>query len=254
MIQKTKHSKGFLIVCSKNRLFYVMALNLLDSIKTFYPEAKVCLVSEERFLDGGEKNFDDVIICDDHRRAKIWGMYHTPYDQTFYIDADTEVIHKDISTVFDKFDDKDILFTVLPEDRSYCYSELFFPGGRFWYCGAVCLYDTTKPLVREFVKDWFDLTNLMYAEKWWPKRPDNDDPDYMLYPPSLRRWDQFSLWWLLNKEPKYSELKHGRLDGNEDARWNHYLGYYYKHCENSPIIEHYSGVKIKSTGWREFEK
>lgn len=252
-MKKKPLTKGFVIVCSNNRIFYIMALNLLDSIKTFYPEAKVCLVSEKKFLDGGEKNFDDVIICNDHRRAKIWGMANSPYDLTFYIDADCEVVHEDISTVFDKFDGNDILWTVLPESRSYCYAELYFPGGRFWYCGGVCLYNTTNPLVKEFINDWYELTKKQYDGIWWPKNDKGED-DYFLYPATLKRWDQFSLWWLLNKEPKYKELKHGRLDNNEDARWNWYNGYRYKHCENPPIIWHMSGSREKTENWRHYEK
>lgn len=246
-------SKGFVIVASRNRIFYIMALNLMDSIKTFYPEAKVCLVTEEKFLDGGESNFDDVIICGDHKRAKIWGMANSPYDHTFYIDADCEIEHEDISTVFDKFDGNDILWTVLPESRAYCYAELYFPGGRFWYCGGVCLYNMSNPLVKEFLFDWYDLTKKQYDGVWWPKKEDGTE-DYFLYPPTLKRWDQFSLWWLLNKEPKYQELKHGRLDGKEDARWNWYGGYRYKHCEGIPIIRHMSGAKEKSHYWRHYEK
>ena len=64
---------------------------------------------------------------------------------------------------------------------------------------------------------------------------------------TLKRWDQFSLWWLLNKDPKYCDgkLKVGRLDGEEDARWNHFTGYKYQHSKEPPVIMHFSNTSAK---------
>ena len=65
-------TKGFLIVASKKPNFYKYAVNLIDSIRDFYEDAKVCLVTEERFLDDkGRELADDIIFCDDHYRAKL---------------------------------------------------------------------------------------------------------------------------------------------------------------------------------------
>ena len=74
------------------------------------------------------------------------------------------------------------------------------------------LYDMTKPLVKDLMNDWYDLTVKQYSGEWWPSAPDGT-PDTVNYPKSLARWDQFSLWWLLNREPKYSDILVGRLDG-----------------------------------------
>lgn len=235
-------TKGYVIVASRREVFYVFAMNLMESILEFYPDAKFCLVTEERFLDGREKMADKVIFCNDHKRAKLWGMAQSPYDITFYIDADTECEHGDIEHVFDELGDYDVLFTGLPEERSYCYAQLKFPGGQFYLCGAVCLYDMRNPLVKEFMQDWYDLTVKQYAGTWWPTKEDGTwDED--LYPRSLARWDQFTLWWLTQKEPKYKDLKVGVFE--DDARWNYFSRYKYDHNIKPVVLRHWSAADVK---------
>lgn len=246
-MKPTMKTKGYVVVASSNFFYYISAINLIHSIKDNDPKAKVCLVTEQRFVDKGADIADEVIFCKNHIRSKLYGMAKSPYDQTFYIDADCETVHKDLATVFDKFENNDIMFTSLVEERSYIYAELGWgtKGEKFTWCGGVCLYDFTNPLVREFMEDWNDLTIKQYNGSWWP-RDNNGKEDYDNYPKSLKRWDQFSLWWLINKEPKYELLKIGRLDGDDDARWNHFTGYYWDHCNGKPpIIVHYSNVDVK---------
>jgi len=227
-------TKGYVVIASTKVFFYLSAINLIESIKEFDKNAQVTLYTEERFLDGQEWVADQVEFIDNHTRAKLKGMALTPYDHTFYIDADCEVVHNDISTVFDLFDDNDIVFTALPDDRAYCFAQHYFPGGKLHLCGAVCLYDMTKPIVREFMNDWYDLTVEQYAGRWWPE-------DINLYPKNLSRWDQFSLWWLVNKTPKYKNLKIGIFD--DDSRWNYYSSYRAGHNTLPVVIQHYSALK-----------
>jgi len=235
--------KGYLIVASTKSFYYSSALNLICSIKEQDPDTPICLVTEERFLDKGSEIVDHIILCKNHRREKIWGMAKTPFKKTLYIDADCEVVHEDIVTAFDKFDGKDILFTELTPDRSYIYREYYWGSqkNRFTYCGGVCLYDIEVPLVKNFIDDWYDLTVKQYNNLWWPE-------DLNIYPPSLKRWDQFTLWWLTNKEEKYKNLKIGILDNEYDCRWNFY--YSYDPSKNhtlgkDPIIMHYSNASVK---------
>jgi hypothetical protein len=253
--RKKSETRGYVVVASKERFFYLSALNLMHSIRDFDPDANIFFYTEERFYDSGADVVADKIeFCGDHAREKILGMAKSPWDKTFYIDADCEVAHEDLPTVFDKFDGNDVLFTYLPDERSYCYAELYFPGGRFEWCGGTCLYDSSKPLVKEFMHDWFELTKAQYNGLWWPKNEKGEE-DVETYPITLKRWDQFSLWWLLNKDPKYCDgkLKVGRLDGMEDARWNYFSGYKYRHCEADPVIMHFSNTSAKHS-WRNYEK
>jgi hypothetical protein len=217
MTQKTE-TRGYLLVASKEPRYYSWACNLLDGIKDYYPEANICLVTEERFLDHRADGADEVIFCDDHYRAKLWALSQTPYDLTFYIDADMEIIGEGIETVFDELGDKDLMFTGLPKDRWYVFMETEFPGGTFTLCGGVCLYRKTEKTM-QFMKDWYEYYVKQYARQWWPKN-DKGDFDYELYPDKLRVWDQFTLWWLTEKEPKYKDLQIGIFDN--DLRWNYW--------------------------------
>jgi len=241
-------TKGYLAVATIDSFFYKSALNLFETIKDFDPEAKVCLATEKSFLDGREKEICDYVIdAPNHVRGKMQAMANTPFDQTFYIDADTDCEHEDILTVFDLFEDNDIVWTALDEKRRYCFVEVLFPAGELYLCGGVCLYDTTKPLVREFMQDWYDLYVKQNSGAWWPTN-EKGEFDFENYPQSLKRWDQFTLWWLVNKEPKYASLKHGVFEN--DARWNYYSKYHdhLDHNNGQPIvIRHYSDGNVKTS-------
>ena len=91
-----------------------LAINCLESLKDYYPDARCCLVTEERFLDGREYVADDLIFCGGNVREKLWGMSQSPYDTTMYIDADCEIVHEDIATVFDELNGNDMVFHTLP--------------------------------------------------------------------------------------------------------------------------------------------
>jgi len=231
-VEKTK---GYLVVASKRINFYKYALNLIDSIRDFNEDAKICLVTEEHFLDDkGRDLADDIIFCDNHYRAKLWGMAKTPYDLTMYIDADMECEHEDITKVFDELGDHDVMFSALTDDRSYVYAERDFdtPEGKtkFTLCGGVCLYDMTKPIVRNFMNDWWELTRRQMEDEWWPEG----------YSESLKSWDQFSLWWLTEREAKYKDLKVGIF--KDDLRWNYYNAFNWAitRPEGEVVLRHYS--------------
>jgi len=228
-------TKGFVVVASKKRNFYVYAVNLIDSIRDFYEDANITLVCEEWMLDDhGKELADNIIYCDDHYRAKLWGMAQSPYDITMYVDADMECEHEDIRLVYDQLGDYDVMFSALTDDRSYVYAERDFdtPEGKrkFTLCGGVCLYDMSKPIVREFMDDWWELTRKQMGNEWWPEG----------YADSLKSWDQFSLWWLVEKDPKYKDLKVGIFD--DDLRWNYYnaLNPVLNYPKDPVVLRHYS--------------
>ena len=211
---------GYLIVASKNYSFYAFACNLAEGIKDYYPEAQICLVTEERFCEDGraDRIADHLIYCDDNVRAKLWGMAQTPFDRTFYIDADAECMHEDIATVFDELGDNDMMFTGLPEDRWYIFNDKPFPGGKFELCGGVCLYRKTDRTIK-FMNDWYDLYNQHSSGKWWPTN-EHGQPDYDNFPKRLRQWDQFSLMWLTAHTEEYSDLKVEIFEN--DLKWNYW--------------------------------
>lgn len=251
-------NNGYLVVASRKSSFYSLAINLIESIKDYNPDANCCLVAEERFIDTRADCADHIIHCDDHVRAKLYGMTKTPYDKTMYIDADCEVVHEDIAKCFDELKDFDVMFTHLSDDRKYIFKEVFFPAGRLELCGGVCLYDYSKQIVKDFLQDWWDLHQKQVAGEWWPTKEfkdwrvasteDKPNWDDKQYPRTLSRWDQFSLWWLTKKDPKYCDeaLKVGIFE--DDIRWNWYTSYdpNRNQAKSPVVIEHYSNMAPKN--------
>ena len=218
-MKQQSQNNGYLIVASKEDVYYAWALNLIEQIKDYHPEAKVCFVTEERFCDGREKIADHIVFCDDNYRAKLWGMAQSPFDKTFYIDADMECLHEDIALVFDELGDNDMVFTDLREECYHIFRDIDFPGGKFTLCGGVCLYDSSNPLVMEFMQEWYDIYVQQRAGHWWPT-DEEGNYDKETYPYHLRHWDQFTLWWLTEKVEKYKDLKIGVFEDN--YRWNYW--------------------------------
>lgn len=233
-------NNGVVLVATVFKKYYDSACLLADSIKQYHPNCKVTLFTEEEFVNPNSEIFDSVITDlpntpDDERlsvkcRAKMWGMANTPYDVTLYLDCDMMVIDKEFSTVFDKIKDNDMLFTRITADREYAYHDRKFGGGEFTIHGGLCLY---KKTAKSFMMDWYEKFKKQRLGYWWPNNVNH-------FPLKLQQWDQFSLWWMINKESdKYKYLKYDFFD--EDDRWNAVwtlrpdLGHGVK-----PIIYHYN--------------
>ena len=238
MTQVSEKSRGYVLVASNKINFYKYAINLAESIIDYYEDAKITLFCEPWMLEEQDKDlFDEIHDCSSHYRAKLEGMWKSPYDLTMYLDVDMECEHEDIKICFDELEerDEDMLFSALTDDRSYVYAEREFdtPEGRkkFTLCGGICLYDNTVPLIQEFMKDWDQLTKDQMDGRWWPEG----------YNKSLKSWDQFSLWWLTEKEEKYKDLKYGIIE--DDLRWNYYNALNWARGprpEGAIVIRHYS--------------
>ena len=232
-------SKGYLIVASKKKTFLLSAFNLIDSIKYHYPEAKIALFTEPEWMkeDYPWDDVDYLFECGDHYREKLYGIANSPFDQTFYIDADCVVEHSDISKVFDHLDGYDMAFVELTKEQGHHFVELYWNDDKdkLKHCGGVCLYDNRNPLVRSFMKDWYEIFLKQDSGHWWP------DPTI---PKSLARWDQFTLWWLIYREPKYKDLRIKIFEDN--YRWNYFSSFGFNKdgtCKidvKDPVIIHYS--------------
>lgn len=238
----TTPSKGFVVVASRNQNFYVYAVNLIESIKDWYPEAQICLVTEERFIDERADEADQVIFCDSHYRAKLWGMSQSPYDITMYVDADMDCEHEDIAKVWDELGDRDLVFHELTPERSKYYAIREFKYHnrmeQFTLCGGVCLYRNSNPLVKEFMSDWFELYNRQQNNMWQP-----DGFEHEQFHKDLKHFDQTTLWYMTERMDKYKDLKVGIF--HDDIRWNYFTQYAYEGLHSiegkPPILRHYSG-------------
>ena len=99
-----------------------------------------------------------------------YGAWQTlPYDITMYIDADSEIEHEDIATVFDELNNNDMMFHKLDEKykKVYAITSFTYENVReyYTYCGGVCLYDMRNPLVKDFMNDWNDLFRKQYSKE-----------------------------------------------------------------------------------------
>lgn len=245
-----KNNDGFVVVASRKKAFYYSALNLIESIRDYMPDAKFALFTEPQFMDERCDDIDYVYPCGDHIREKLYGIMHSPFDRTFYIDADCVVEHEDIIYAFDQLKNNDIVFVRLTDDevakRSFVEQIWEHPidgPGKLTLCGGVCLYNNSNPLVKDFMKDWHNIFMKQENEGWCPEG----------YPKSLMRWDQFSLWWLTNKVDKYKNLKIGKFDDN--YRWNWFTSFgidskgNHRLVNNHPIIFHHSASMKKDANY-----
>ena len=248
-------SRGFVFVASKKPAFYYSAINCIESIKDYYPEAKFALFTEKRFMDKRCDDLDYVFECSDHIRSKLYGMANSPFDITFYVDADTICEHEDIVTIWDQLNGNDLVFVELTKDKmaQKSFVEVIAPIKStgdivdLTLCGGVCLYNSANPLIKEFMQDWWVMFQAQENEyngipdknKFWP-----DD-----LPKSMLRWDQFTLWWLVNKVDKYKGIKIRKFDDN--YRWNWFTSFRLdsngKHrlVNKPPIIIHHSASMNK---------
>lgn len=246
-MKKIQNNNGFLVVASKKRAFYSLAINAIESVKDYWPEAKFCLVTEPRFLDSRSSVADHILECDNNVRAKMWGMIHSPFERTLYIDADMQCEHEDVHTVFDLKPGYDLVFTRLTKDREYCYVQRTFGRVEFKHGGGVVMFNNLAR-TREFVADWYKLFNKHYYDHMWPSVADDTvwtdnraEWDLKKYPRTLRQWDQFSLWWLLNKTVHNCSVTFF----DDDARWNYYSKYrdHLKHNIDPVVLRHFSSGK-----------
>lgn len=237
-------TKGYLVVASKSPLFYKLAINLIRSIKDFDPEGKVCFFTEEIFCDGREAIADYVFFCENHVREKLSALSKTPFDITMYIDADCEVQHEDVVTAFDMLDGNDLMFTPLTEERMGYFKKGEWDNGRLELNGGVFVYDIRKLIVKDFVKDWNLYYRMQRSGEWWPDMKDGQQ-DFSKHPEHLCQWDQFTLWWLLNHNPKYKDIKLKIFE--DEIRWNWYTTFRSEenYTNKEIVIYHYSDIAMK---------
>lgn len=230
------NNKGFIYTATMNSKYYNMAIHSAESLRYYYPDAKICLFTEKKFVDERSKIFD-IVNTDVPRnvRGKMWGMANTPFDETFYMDCDTYIESEEIKNVFDELGDNDMMFTKIPNSSHYIFEYSGLPNDEFYEIhGGVCLFKSTA---KEFMKKWFDLYNDQVSMKWFPL-DENGNP----YSAKARRWDQFTLWWLLTKNNNpYKYLKWGFFDS---VKWNYVAMYGHVPYEGlnsiDPVVLHYT--------------
>ena len=222
-----KDNNGFIIVASRRKPFLTSAKFCGESLKDYWPESNVTLFTQDEWItDDLYDVFDNVVGgAPDHQRAKLWALSKTPYNLTVYLDADMEVASPEINTIFDQMTNTaDIMITRI---REYSGVLVHFPGGKLEdHCGMF-MYNN-KPHTIEFMKQWWELYKKQKTKEWkW---------DTKLYPETLRPWDQWTYWWLMNKTDYAIKREYFK----EDARWNFVNNYRHSEVDKEVIIHHHT--------------
>lgn len=223
-------SKGFIIVATRKYVYYQMAINCVESLKEYYPDANVTLFTHKDWVDHQADIFDNIVTdVPIHKRTKLWALSKSPYDVTMYLDADAEIMHEDVSTIWDTIKDHDI---VMARVRPYCAATSTFPGGELIHHCGMFIYRKSERLYKFF-------------DEWWEgyiKQSDGPwDLDPKIYPiDALRPWDIFTFWRLLNLEGWEGKIDIGFWE--EDARWN-FHGFAEKELNGKPVIIYHHSVR-----------
>ena len=193
-------SFGYVYVASLSQAFYRAAVNSAVSLKDFYPEAKATLFTHEKFLKKEDEKFFDKVVTGIpvNKRAKMWGMARTPYDKTLYLDCDTEIRSENIKKVFDIISSDDIMFTRIINHVSN--SKRIDDQNSLEYHGGVVLYNSKNDTLK-LMQKWYELYNYQSECKW-------HESIFKDYDPKMQPWDQFTVWYLLHRDPEFKELKH----------------------------------------------
>ena len=219
---------GFLIVASCWPQYVQSAKIAGASIKDYYPDAHVTLFVPKHLYDRELDDIFDIVVTDevpDHTRTKLWALSRTPYKNlTVYVDADMECVHEDIQTVWDQIPtDTDVLITKI---RPYNGKIAKWDNGEMIYHGGFFMY-RNNPHTIELMEKWWVDYEKQKSEPW---------PWGSVHPISLRPWDQFTLWKLLNIDKM--PVKVGIF--NDDARWNFVNGYYLTENKQPVIFYHHT--------------
>lgn len=185
-------NKGYVYVASVNPLYYELSLLSATSLKQCYDEANITLFTHDKFVDErAEQIFDQIITnIPVHRRSKMWCMARTPYDQTFYNDVDSSIVHPDISKVFDMLSESDIFMcrnkidTVRDPDLAWVDLDRTI---ELPFHGAVCWYNKTE-LTIDLLDTWYSEYNNQIFNPW---------PYEEWSTPKWKYYDMFTLWKLV---------------------------------------------------------
>lgn len=216
-------TKGFVYVASVNKAYYNAAKKSAESLLEFYPEANITLFTHAEWVEESDYSIFQHIVTDNfpnHIRAKLWALSQTPYDLTLYIDCDTMIQDEDIANVFDYIGDHDILFT---RNRPYNskITKLSDSEEMIYHCGLF-LYRNNEQ-TKKLLDAWY-LGYIKQNEPDWDSSP---------YPNQVKKWDTFTMWYLLNKTEH--QVKTGEFP-QPDARWNYVIGYKEEELQGTDIV------------------
>ena len=220
---------GFLLVASIDPEYVKSANYAAGSIKDYYPEAHITMFVPPHMRSLVDDSVFDIVVSEnvpDHTRTKLYALSRTPYKElTVYVDADMECMHEDIQTIWNEMPDEcDILITKI---RPYNGKIAKWPTGEMIHHGGFFMY-RTNPHTIAFMEQWW-LDYQKQRSEPWPY------PEHEI-PLTLRPWDQFTFWKLLNidKLPVKVDIF------KDDARWNFVNGYRMNENKGPIVFYHHT--------------
>lgn len=253
-------NNGFLYVGSLTKPYYDAAVMSAESIKDYWPEAKITLFTHEPWVNErrDSKIFDRIVTnIPVHCRAKLWALDQTTYDKTVYMDADTYCESEDVRTIFDELpDDHDMVMTC---NRPYNSKVVFFTKERElehwrepdksmiekyavvhswepnahhgvyrmkWHCGML-IYNN-KPHTLKMLHAWYEnYKDQITSKKNWREKFE--------HPSSLWFWDTYAFWrtnFYTDYKVKIKEIH---------AKWNFIKGYRdWELKDETKVFHHYT--------------
>ena len=238
-------TKGFMLVASFSRPYFDAAIHAADSIRDYYPDAKIALYTHKEWWDEKYRDiFDHVVLgVPAHVRAKLWALTQTPYDITCYVDADIYCQSEDIANIFDELDnDYDMAMSCNrpynakvvyitpdrelthyePEDKELIKTakvhewDFEGPAGCWrmkWHCGMF-LYKKNERTFK-LLDMWYKNYRTQIESN--PRGPNKNWP--YNWPSSLWYWDTFAFFntnYNVDYKVKIKEIH---------AKWNFVKGY-----------------------------
>ena len=221
---------GYVYVASLSSAYYKAAVDSAISLRDYYPEANITLFTHEKFLKESDRRiFNNVVTgIPMHSRAKMWGMARSPYKKTLYLDGDTEIRSENIKNVVDILEDRDIMFTKIIAHVSK--TRRIDDDNELEYHGGIILYNTEK-LTVDLIESWYDLYTVQKTCDWSTSM-------FSMYDRKMQPWDQFTIWYLLNRDERYKNIKHGFFPNG-----GHEYNYIYLLEEDKPENAPYRDLK-----------
>ncbi len=177
-------SKGVVYNSVQSKSHVIEARKSVASVRKFHPDWRVAIHTDRNRV---HSEYDDVIPCDlalsnaNHPyRAKIEAMIHSPYDETLYLDTDTE-LRKPIDHVFEVFPDYDMA-SCYAMGKSYGHTPAYLDCMAEYNAGVIFWKKTKR--TDDFFQQW-----LRYF-----------DENKNLSPPPT---DQFSFMLAVHKNPHF---------------------------------------------------